>query len=112
MSLNKGKHVIIEIQGTRCSLVEIVESESRLSFLKELLEYNGYKVMVKEEKNDAGIKIFTIGVTDILFNPVTSVYACSLKTSFGKVVSPAYWNQVTTVCDSRYWIVKNKKTSV
>jgi len=69
--LNKSKHVIIEIDGVRCSQVEKGVTSERLAFLKELLEHNKFEVKVLEEKAEGEVKTFTIGVTDILFNPFT-----------------------------------------
>ena len=60
----------------------------------------------KVESEDAAPK-FTIGVTSVLFNPVIAIYDSSLHTKEGLIVTPAYWNQKTTVIDSRYWIIKN-----
>ena len=47
---------------------------------------------------------YTIGVTDLLFNPVFAVYECQLKTREGGIVTPGYWKQECTECDPRYWI--------
>ena len=47
--------------------------------------------------------LFTIGVTDLVFNPVIAVYELSLKTADGKKVSPAYWNQYSTDSVDEYW---------
>ena len=112
MPLNKLKHIISEIDGVRCSIVETCVSGERAAFLKELLEHNGKEVKVIEEKKDATEKTFTIGVTDILFNPVFAVYERTLKSIDGFKVTPAYWNQQTTVFDPRYWIKRRKKQVV
>jgi hypothetical protein len=108
-SLSKGKHVVGEINGVRCTIIETNAGEDRVSFLKELLEFNKFKVMVSEnkEKGEDGKKLFTIGVTNILFNPVIAVYDRSIITQKGHRVSPAYWLQETTICDPRYWRIKN-----
>jgi len=49
--------------------------------------------------------LFTIGVTDLVFNPVIAVYEMALKTAEGKKVSPAYWNQESTECVDEYWTI-------
>ena len=66
MALNKGKHIVEEIDGVRCSLVEKGVSPTRTEFLKKLLELNKYTVKVASE-GESGT--FKIGVTDMLFNP-------------------------------------------
>ena len=42
MALNKGKHIVEEIDGVRCSLVEKGVSPERTEFLKKILEKNNY----------------------------------------------------------------------
>ena len=46
--LNKEGHVVEEISGTRCSVVEKNVPPERVEFLKALLEYNGYTVLVAQ----------------------------------------------------------------
>lgn len=106
MTLTKGKHIVEEINGTRCTIIEKDMSGERLAFLKDLLEFNGFEVRVQEDKReDPNIPVtYTLGVTDIVFNPVIAVYELKLKTRDGKIVSPAYWNQwAKKVVDNRYW---------
>jgi hypothetical protein len=104
----KAKHIVEEINGTRCTIVEKGASASRIEFLKKLLEFNKFEVVVAEEAaaTEDAPKIFTIGVTDIVFNPVVNVYEMSLKTPEGQRVSPAYWNQQTTESKDQYWEFK------
>ena len=111
MALLKGKHNIIEIDGRRCSLVESSVTPARFSFLKELLEHNGYTVLSKEEKDDKGTVLYTIGVTDILFNPVITVYERLLRNKKDEVVLPDYWNQKSELCDMEYWLLRKKAHS-
>ncbi|HAQ17732.1 MAG TPA: hypothetical protein DCR40_00690 [Prolixibacteraceae bacterium] len=106
MALNKGKHIIEEIDGTRCSLVEKGVSPERMEFLKKLLEINKYSVKVASEEETG---TFKIGVTDMLFNPVVDVYKRSLKSPSGKIVTPAYWLQESdkeTEAEVNYWDYK------
>ncbi len=103
MPLNKGKHIIEEIDGVRCSLVEKGVSPTRTEFLKKLLEINKYTVKVASE-GESGT--FKIGVTDMLFNPVVDVYKRSLKSLSGKKVTPSYWLQQSdqeTEKEVNYW---------
>jgi len=108
MPLNKIKHIISEIDGVRCTIVETGASEERVTFLKELLLHNKFDVKIAEEKNDVKTKTFTIGITDLLFNPVFAVYERTLKSTDGYKVTPAYWNQLTSVFDPRYWQMRKK----
>ena len=106
MALNKGKHIIEEIDGVRCSLVEKGVSPERTEFLKKLLELNKYTVKVVAE---ADATTFKIGVTDMLFNPVVDVYKRNLKSLSGKKVTPAYWLQESdkeTEAEVNYWTFK------
>ncbi len=110
MPLNKIKHIISEIDGIRCSIVETGASKERVAFLKELLLYNKFDVKVAEEKKEGEgeTKTYIIGVTDILFNPVFAVYERTLKSTNDYKITPAYWNQQTTVFDPRYWLMRKK----
>jgi len=100
----KAKHIVEEINGTRCTVVEKGATAGRVDFLKKLLEFNRFEVIVVAEALVEGSPdLFTIGVTDLVFNPVIAVYELSLKTPDGKKVSPAYWNQYSTDSVDEYW---------
>jgi hypothetical protein len=106
MPLNKGKHLVEEIDGARCSVVEKGVSPERTEFLKKLLELNEYTVKVASEGET---ETFKIGVTDLLFNPVIDVYKRSLKSFTGHKVTPAYWLQESdkeTAAEVNYWTYK------
>ncbi len=106
MALNKGKHLVEEIDGVRCSVVEKGVSPERTEFLKNLLELNKYTVKVAAE---ADATTFKIGVTYMLFNPVVDVYKRDLKSVSGKRVTPAYWLQESekeTSAEVNYWNFK------
>ena len=106
MVLTNAKHIIAEIEGTRCSVAETGTSLERAAFLRDLLEYNNYEVKeLKEQTSAEGAEEkFTVGVTDLMFNPVFAVYECLLKTREGGYVTPGYWRQECVKCDTRYWI--------
>jgi hypothetical protein len=106
MALTRGKHIVEEINGIRCTVVEKGASPERVTFLKDLLAFNKFDVQVEEEKKleETAPTTFVIGVTDIVFNPMISVYQQNLRTPAGEKVCPAYWNQYTTGNDSRYWM--------
>lgn len=111
MALTNAKHIINEINGVRCTIIETGISTDRAAFLKDLLEFNGYEVMeAAETAEDQNAEAkYTIGVTDIVFNPVFSVYECLLKTREGGYVTPGYWNQECVECDPRYWLRRKKR---
>jgi hypothetical protein len=105
MALTKGKHIVEEINGIRCTVVEKGASPERVAFLKDLLTFNKFDVQVEEEKKleDTAPTTFVIGVTDIVFNPMIAVYEQSLRTPSGDKICPAYWNQYSTEKNSWYW---------
>ncbi len=106
----KAKHIVEEINGVRCTVVEKGVTQKRVDFLKDLLEFNKFEVTICEDKKETedAPTLFTIGVTDLVFNPVIAVYELSLKTPDGKRVSPAYWDQKTTECVDEYWTFEEK----
>jgi len=107
MSLNKGKHNVIEIEGVRCSVVETGLTDSRAEFLMGLLRDNGYEVKMEKEKTKDGtlLETLVLGVTDILFNPAIQVYGLKLRRKDGKTVTLQYWNQWPADPDLPYWMV-------
>ncbi len=104
MALNKGKHIVQEINGVLCSVVESNLNAIRLKFLKELLEFNNFDVKILDEAIvEDQEPTFTLGVTNLLFNPVISVYQKSLKRLDGGKVSPTYWNQEVEIAQLPYF---------
>jgi hypothetical protein len=95
MSINNAKHIVGEIDGVRCTIVESGITLDRLAFLTDLLQLNKYDV--KEMKVPSEVEgeepKYTIGVTDLVFNPVFAIYECLLKNSEGKYVTPEYWKK-------------------
>jgi hypothetical protein len=111
MALTNAKHIVGEIDGVRCTIVESGVTLERAAFLRQLLEFNGFNVKelkVPAEKEGDEAK-YTIGVTDLIFNPVFAVYECLLKIPEGGYITPGYWNQECTECDPRYWMRRKEK---
>jgi hypothetical protein len=110
MGLNNAKHIIGEIDGIRCTIVGSGISMERAAFLRQLLEFNNYEV--KEQKvvpeDPAAEPTYTVGVTDLVFNPVFAVYDFSLKTPEGGLVTPGYWLQECIECNPSYWLRAKK----
>lgn len=111
MGLNNAKHIVAEIDGIRCTVVESGIDISRASFLRQILEFNNLEVkeqVIPPQTEDEEPK-YTIGVTDLIYNPVFAVYECQMKTPEGGYVTPGYWQQECTDCDTRYWMRKKVK---
>jgi hypothetical protein len=106
MALNNAKHIVNEINGVRCTIIESGATLERVAFLTDLLEFNKLEVKEVQEitENENDEPKYTIGVTDLVFNPVFAVYEKQLKTREGTFVTPGYWNQECQECDPRYWI--------
>lgn len=113
MAINKN-HLFEELDGVKCGIVEKEVSPGRVAFLKKLLEYNGFTVMVVPSpppkatpvpvvKAEDGTvipppplpapKTFTVGVTDYTFNTINAIFGRLLHTPDGHVVTLAYWEQ-------------------
>lgn len=100
-----GKHTFGSIGDTRVSFVEKKIEGVRKDFLKNLLEHNGFEVVIEEEKrkNEEEPQLYTVAVTDMTFNPVVWVYERKLRTFDGHKVTADYWNQVTEKTPPQYW---------
>jgi hypothetical protein len=111
MAINKN-HEFEELDGVKCGIVEKNVKPERVSFLKSLLEFNGYTVVtvpspapkaapakpVAEGETPPPApppapETFTVGVTDYTFNPINAIFGRLLKTPDGHVVTLAYWQQ-------------------
>src|SRR6187402_1594132 len=111
MALSKGKVVVKDVDGVRCAVIETGIKEERMTFLKKILEHNNYEVKIEKEtkKDETMPDSFIIGVTDIVFNPVISVYQRKLKTLDNKTLTPQYWKQIPEDLKKWYWKVDQKK---
>lgn len=101
MAINKN-HEVEELNGIKCAVVERKIPLSRANFIKELLEFNHFKVVVREEpisdnaapaENSDQEPAFTVGVTQLAFNTINALYGRLLRTPSGRIVTPAYWQQ-------------------
>ena len=125
MAINKN-HEFEELNGIKCAIVEKNASQERVDFLKALLEFNNYTVVVvaspppkaaaaapaaasataaaESSETPAAApppppppSTFTIGVTDVTFNPTNAIFGRLLKTPNRHVVTLAYWQQKEAV---------------
>ncbi len=101
----QGKHQFGSIDDTRVTFVEKKTTKERVDFLKELLEYNGFEVLIQEEKrkSEEEPQRYTIAVTDMVFNPAIWIFQRRLLTPDGHIVTHDYWDQKTTETSPRYW---------
>jgi hypothetical protein len=117
MAINKN-HEFEDLDGVKCAIVEKNVLQERVDFLKPLLEFNNYTVIVvaspppkaaaaaqpatTEGTTEAPVTptppaTFTIGVTDVTFNPTNAIFGRLLKTPNNHVVTLAYWQQKEAV---------------
>lgn len=105
MAINKN-HEFEDLNGVKCAIVEKNASQERVDFLKTLLEFNKYTVVVVAAAPPKAAPVaegepapppaptqFTIGVTDVSFNPINAIFGRLLKTPGGRVVTLQYWQQ-------------------
>ena len=101
-----GKHMFGSIGDQRVTFVDKKITLERMEFLKKLLEFNGFEVLVEEEKrkSEEEPQLYTIGVTDMVFNPTVYVFQRRLKTLDGNhIVNQEYWNQISEDAKPQYW---------
>lgn len=111
MAINKN-HEFDDLDGVKCAIVEKNVSPERVEFLKNILRYNGYTVVVVPSPPakvaapvapaDGAAEVvvppappstFTLGVSDSTFNPVNAIMGRLLRTPDGHVVTLSYWHQ-------------------
>ncbi len=128
MSLN-ANYTFEDLGDVKCSIIEKNCKPERVEFLKKLLEFNGFTVVVVKSPppkaaakpaaaaatTDAPVQTaplppetFTIGVTDLTFNPINGMYNRQLNTPDGRTVTPWYWKQKETVSNDDVWYWKKR----
>ena len=117
MAINKN-HEFEDLDGVKCAIVEKNASKDRVAFLKDLLEHNNFKVIVvpspppkaapapKPVEGEAtpiiavappAPETFTVGVTNVSFNPTNAIFGKLLRTKGGHNVTLPYWYQKENV---------------
>lgn len=121
MAINKN-HEFEELDGIKCGIVEKNVPPARVDFLKKILAFNKFTVVVvpspppkvvaapvvkvaESEEAPASAEpapvsspeTFTVGVTDYTFNTINAVFGRLLKTPDGHVITLAFWQQHETV---------------
>ncbi len=100
-----GKHQFGDIDGTRVTFVEKGTTKERMEFLKNLLEFNGFEVLVKEKppRKEEDPVTYDVGVTDMVFNPTIWIFERKLKTPDGRIVTQQYWENKSNHTKPQYW---------
>ena len=131
MAINQN-HLFEDLNGVKCAIVEKNVAAERVDFLRRILEYNRFTVVVvpspppKAPATAAAAAVpaapaegagpvdppasapvpppppetFTVGVTDVMFNPINAIFGRLLKTPGGQIVTLAYWQQKETQPDN------------
>ena len=137
MAINKN-HEFEDLGTSKCAIVEKNASAERVQFLKTLLEFNKYEVVVVDSpapkaapaapvaaavEGEAPAPVpaepaapiappapttFTIGVTDLCFNATNAIFGRQLKTTDGHIVSLAYWQEKESVSNDELPYFDNK----
>ena len=100
MAIN-NYHIVEEIAGVRCAVVEKGISSERALFLRGILENSGQQVYIEGDEFTG----FSIGVEDIRFNVLYALYGKSLRLPNGNLVTPSIWYQRQQTGDY-YWEYK------
>jgi hypothetical protein len=136
MAINKN-HEFEDLGTSKCAIVEKNASAERVQFLKTLLEFNKYEVVVVDSPAPKAVPAapvaapvegeapapapapaapmeppapttFTIGVTDLCFNATNAIFGRQLKTADGNIVSLAYWQEKEAVSNDELPYFDNK----
>ena len=136
MAINKN-HEFEDLGTSKCAIVEKNASAERVQFLKTLLEFNKYEVVVVDSPAPKAAPAapvaaavegeapapapapaapmeppapttFTIGVTDLCFNATNAIFGRQLKTADGHIVPLAYWQEKESVSNDELPYFDNK----
>lgn len=139
MAINKN-HEFEELGGVKCAIVEKNASKERVAFLKDLLETNHFEVVVvpspppkaapttkpaapsdptaqpqplsqPEPLPPLPPETFSIGVTNLAFNPTNAIFGRLLRTKDGHIVTQPYWYQNEPVSHDETPYYENKNMS-
>ena len=127
MAINQN-HTFEYLDGVKCAIVEKNCKPGRVEFLKPLLEFNRYTVVVVKSPPPkapapvagAGVAVdappppaapetFTVGVTDVSFNAMNAIFGRVLHTPDGHVVTMKYWKQAEIVSNDEVPYYEKKK---
>ena len=52
MAINNAKHIVSEINGVRCTIIETGATLDRIAFLSDLLKFNNLEVKEMQEVSE------------------------------------------------------------
>lgn len=130
MAINKN-HEFEELDGVKCAIVEKNVLPERVAFLQKLLSFNNYTVVVAASPPPkiatpapaaasaetpaeptaplpSPPETFTVGVTDVMFNPTNAIFGRLLKTPGGRVVTLAFWKQKESIAHDEIPYFENR----
>ena len=120
MAINQN-HLFDDLDGVKCAIVEKDCSPERVAFLKRLLTYNRYTVIVRSTPVKAAApaapdapppptppETFIVYVTDVTFNATNAIFGRLLYTPDGHVATLKYWKQQETVAHDDIPYFENK----
>ena len=126
MAINQN-HTFEDLDGVKCAIVEKNVLKERVDFLKNLLDYNGFTVVIVPSPPPktapvaatptdnaevapavAVIETFTIGVTDVMFNATNAIFGRLLHSHDGHVVTLAFWEQLESAPKDEIPYYENK----
>ncbi len=135
MAINKN-HEFEELDGVKCGIVEKNVLPERVEFLKKILEYNNYAVVVVPSPplKVAPVAVtkpvaegelappppppslpapetFTVGVTDYTFNTINAIFGRLLRSPEGHVVTLAYWEQKEVMSNDEIPYYENRNST-
>ncbi len=116
MAINQN-HLFEDLDGVKCAIVEKNVSKDRVEFLRQVLSYNHYTViavlspppkattaLIAASAGAAGDapepvlpETYTVGVTDVAFNPTNAIFGRLLTLPGGHIVTRAFWFQQETI---------------
>ena len=131
MAINQN-HTFDDLEGVKCAIVEKNCKPERVEFLKKLLEFNRFTVVIAKSPPPKAAPVpaavnpdappapapppspetFTVGVTDVTFNATNAIFGRLLRTPDGHVVTLKYWQQKENVAhDEVPYFAKNSLSS-
>ena len=123
MAINQN-HPFDDLDGIKCAVVEKNCKPERAEFLKNLLEYNRYTVVVAKSPPPKAAapatpdapppppppETFTVGVTDVTFNATNAIFGRLLYAPSGHIVTRDYWQQKDSVSHDEIPYFERKKS--
>lgn len=124
MAINQN-HTAEELNGIKCAIVEKNVTRARAAFLEKLLTHNHFEVVIANSpapkvaaakpatetapvEEPVPVETFTVGVTNLMFNPINAVFGRLLHTTDGHVVTLSYWQQKDNISQDEIPYFENR----